>query len=216
LIGLAIDPELIRVHLGAIVLAIVVVLLARAAAVIPLVSVLERLSGVPPFGFRNEAVLIWGGLRGGVALALALALPEELAQRELFIAMTGGVVLATLLLNATTIRSLVHRLRLDEPSRADRFLAGGARLSGVRAARGRLKELGLQDPAVSAALDEAEDAARAELERIDLSAKEELEVVTRRGLFVERETYQRLSDAGLLPPASTRVLLHETTTRSRT
>jgi CPA1 family monovalent cation:H+ antiporter len=210
LIGLAIDPELIRVHLGAIVLAIVVVLLARAAAVIPLVSVLERLSGVPPFGFRNEAVLIWGGLRGGVALALALALPEELAQRELFIAMTGGVVLATLLLNATTIRSLVHRLGLDEPSRADRFLAGGARLSGVRAARGRLKELGLQDPAVSAALDEAEDAARAELERIDLSAKEELEVVTRRGLFVERETYQRLSDAGLLPPASTRVLLHET------
>jgi len=210
LIGLAIDPELIRVHFGAIVLATVVVLLARAAAVIPLVSVLERLSGVPPFGFRNEAVLIWGGLRGGVALALALALPEALAQRELFIAMTGGVVLATLLLNATTIRSLVHRLGLDKPSRADRFLAGGARLSGVRAARGRLKELGLQDPAVSAALDEAEDAARAELERIDLSAKEELEVVTRRGLFVERETYQRLSDAGLLPPASTRVLLHET------
>jgi CPA1 family monovalent cation:H+ antiporter len=209
LIGLSIDPELIRVHLGAIVLAIVAVLLARAAAVIPLVSVLERLSGLPPFGFRNEAVLIWGGLRGGVALALALALPEELTQRELFVAMTGGVVLATLLLNATTIRALVHRLGLDEPSRADQFLAGGARLSGVRAARRRLEELGLEDPAVSAALSKAEHAAHAELARLDLSAKEELEVVIRQGLFVERETYQRLSDAGLLPPPTTRVLLHE-------
>lgn len=210
LIGLAIDPALLRVHFVAIMLAIVVVLLARAAAVIPLVSVLERLSGLPPVGFRNEAVLIWGGLRGGVALALALALPEALAQRELFVAMTGGVVLATLLLNATTIRTLVHRLGLDKPSRAEQFLAGGARLSGIRAARQRLEELGLENPAVSAALGDAEDAARTELARIELSAEEELEVVTRRGLFVERETYQRLSDAGLLPPASTRVLLHET------
>jgi CPA1 family monovalent cation:H+ antiporter len=170
---------------------------------------LERLSGLPPFGFRNEAVLIWGGLRGGVALALALALPEELAQREQFVAMTGGVVLATLLLNATTIQALVHRLGLDEPSRADQFLAGGARLSGVRAARRRLEELGLEDSAVSAALSKAEHAAHAELEKLDLSAQEELEVVIRRGLFVERETYQRLSDAGLLPPPTTRILLHE-------
>jgi hypothetical protein len=35
------------------------------------------------------------GLRGGVALALALALPEALAERALLVALTGGVVLAT-------------------------------------------------------------------------------------------------------------------------
>jgi len=209
LIGLAIDPALIGANLGAIMLAIVVVLLARAVAVIPLVAALERFSGIPRFGFRNQAVLIWGGLRGGVALALALALPDELPQRDLFVALTGGVVLATLLLNATTIRSLVHRLKLDEPSRADQFLAGGARLSGVQAARRRLAELGLEDPLVASALNNAEDAARAELERIELTDEEELHVVTRRGLVVERETYQHLSDAGLLPPSATRVLLHE-------
>ncbi|MDP9309703.1 MAG: sodium:proton antiporter [Chloroflexota bacterium] len=209
LIGLAIDPSLISANLGAIGLAIVVVLLARAVAVTPLVSALERFAGIPPVGFRNQAVLIWGGLRGGVALALALALPEEFAERDLFIAMTGGVVLATLLLNATTIKALVHRLKLDEPSRADQFLAGGARLSGVNAARQRLTEVGLEDPIISAALDAAERTARAELERIELTDEEELQVVTRRGLFVERETYQHLSDAGLLPPSATRVLLHE-------
>ncbi len=209
LIGLAIEPGLILENVGAILLAIIVALLARPLAVMPLVAALERFARIPPVGMRNESVLIWGGLRGGVALALALALPEELPQREMFVAMTGGVVLATLLLNATTIGSLVRRLRLDEPSKAERFLAGGARLSGVQAARERLEELGIEDPVVLSELEAAERSARAELEGIELGGEEEIEVVTRRGLFVERETYQHLSDAGLLPPSATRALLHE-------
>jgi len=209
LIGLAIDPASIAAYPGAIALAIVVVLVARALGVVPLVSVLERLAGIPPVGRRNEAVLIWGGLRGGVALALALALPEELAERDLFVALTGGVVLATLLINATTIGALVHRLGLDRPSRSEQFLASSARLAGIAAARQRLADLGLEDPDVTTALDAAEHAARAELERIRLSPAHQRQVVTWRGLYVERETYQHLSDAGLLPPAAARTLLHE-------
>ncbi len=54
-----------------------------------------------------------------------------------------------------------------------------------------------------------ERSGREELERIELTNEEELQVVTSRGLFVERETYQCLSDAGLLPPSATRTLLHE-------
>ena len=209
LIGLVIDRELVVDNVGAIALAVVVVLVTRAVAVVPLVSVLERFAGIPPVGLRNEAVLVWGGLRGGVALALALALPEELADRETLVAMTGGVVLATLLLNATTIGPLVRRLGLDRLSRADRFLAAGARLSGVVAARHRLDALGLDDDAIHARLAAVESSARADLQRIQLSPEEELQVVTRRGLAVERETYQHLSDAGLLPPAAARTLLHE-------
>jgi CPA1 family monovalent cation:H+ antiporter len=209
LIGLAIDPDLIVENFGAIALAIVVVLVARAVAVVPLVSALERFAGIPPIGRRNEAVLIWGGLRGGVALALALALPESLPERETFVAMTGGVVLATLLLNATTVGPLVHRLGLDEPSRSERFLAGIARLSGIKAARERLDDLDLEDPTISSQLDDAERSTHEELERIELNDEEERQVVTRRGLFVERETYQHLSDAGLLRPPATRTLLHE-------
>jgi CPA1 family monovalent cation:H+ antiporter len=209
LIGLAIEPELILDNLDAIALAIVVVLIARALAVIPLMSALERFARIPPVGRRNEAVLIWGGLRGGVALALALALPESLPERDLFIAMTGGVVLATLLLNATTIGPLIHRLGLDTPSRTDRFLAAIARLRGAHAARDRLTDLNVDDPSVSARLDEVEAATRSELQRIDLSPDEELEAVTRQGLFVERQTYQRLSDLGMLQPTAARTLLHE-------
>ena len=208
LIGLAIDPRLLWDNLGAVALAVVVVLLARAAAVLPIVSALQRLARIPPVGWRNESVLIWGGLRGGVALALALSLPESLAVRETFIAMTGGVVLATLLLNATTISWLVHRLGLDKPSRSDEFLAGVARLAGMRAARRRLDELGLQEPEISSRIEKAENSARGGLERIELTGEEEERVVIRCGLFAERESYQRLSDASLLPPPAARALLH--------
>ncbi|MDQ3735704.1 MAG: sodium:proton antiporter [Actinomycetota bacterium] len=210
LIGLVLGPELLLEHLGPIVLAAAVVLVARALAVVPLVWLLERLAHIPRLGWRNEAVLIWGGLRGGVALALALALPEELAERELLVALTGGVVLATLLLNATTIRWLVSRLGLDRPSRVDRYLVAIARVSAIQASRQEMGKLGLEpDSRTSAELEASERAAHQEMADLDVAEREEYRIVVGRGLHVERRTYQELSDEGLLPPAVTRTLLHE-------
>ncbi|MBA2416322.1 MAG: sodium:proton antiporter [Geodermatophilaceae bacterium] len=210
LIGLVIGPELILQSVGPIALAAVVVLAARALAVVPLVWLLERLAHIPRLGWRTEAVLIWGGLRGGVALALALALPEELAERELLVALTGGVVLATLLLNATTVGWLVSRLGLDQPSRVDRYLMAIARVSAVKAARQQMSELDLTpDPQTNAALQASERAAHQEMADLDVDENEEYRIVVGRGLHVERRTYQQLSDEGLLPPAVTRTVLHE-------
>ena len=207
LIGLALGVAGLVEHAGPIVLAVVVVLLSRALAVVPVVWALERLAHVPRVGRRNEAVLVWGGLRGGVALALALALPETLADRELLVALTGGVVLATLLLNATTIRALVHRLGLDRAGPVEQFLVAAARVASLEAAQRRLAELGLDDD--DAALGRRLADAREELTRHELDDDEQLRAVVGRGLQVERTTYQVLSDAGMLPPAVTRTLLHE-------
>jgi CPA1 family monovalent cation:H+ antiporter len=160
-------------------------------------------------GHRNTGVLVWGGLRGGVALALALALPASLVLRDRFIVMTGGVVLMTLLLNATTISTLVHRLDLDKPTRADQFLEGSARLLAIEEARHRLAELGYADRIVEARLHVAEMEAEELLETVDLTGEEELLVYILRGLHAERRIYQLLSDAGLLRPIATRTLMQE-------
>ncbi|WP_100499599.1 cation:proton antiporter [Geodermatophilus chilensis] len=210
LIGLVIGPRALLDHLGPIALAAAVVLIARALAVVPVVWLLERLAHIPRLGWRNEAVLIWGGLRGGVALALALALPEELAERGLLVALTGGVVLATLLLNATTIRWLVSRLGLTTPTLADRYLVAIARVSATEAAQKGMTDLGLAaDPQTSAELAETGRAARQDVADLDVDEEEEYRIVVGRGLHVERRTYQMLGDEGLLPPAVTRTLLHE-------
>ncbi len=209
LIGLAIEPSLLWEQRIAIVVAVAAVLIARPLAVFPLVSALERIMGIPPVGWRNSLVLVWGGLRGAVSLALALALPEDLAQREMFIAMTAAVVLVTLMGNATTIAFLMKRLHLGEPSLADRVLAGSAILTGVDAARTQLTKWGIDDAMVTADIEAVAARTQRDLAKLDLSPDEEHGVILRQGLFVIRETYQRLSDARLLPPNSARKLGYE-------
>ena len=130
-------------------------------------------------------------------------------EKATIVAATGGVVLATLLLNATTIKALVHALGLDKVSRSDQFLGAAARLFAIDATRQRLTELGVDDEVLNAHLKVAEVDSRGDLTRSNLSSEEELNVLILRGLNIERETYQRLSDAGLLPPVATRTLMYE-------
>ena len=64
-------------------------------------------------------VLFWAGLRGAVAVAMALSLPADIPQRPLLQEITFGVVLFTLLVQGTTIGWVVdHTVRRDT-ARAD-------------------------------------------------------------------------------------------------
>lgn len=58
-------------------------------------------------------VLTWGGLRGGISVALALSLSEPM-HRDLFVAVTYIVVLFSILAQGLTIGKYVKRLKLSE------------------------------------------------------------------------------------------------------
>jgi monovalent cation:H+ antiporter, CPA1 family len=60
----------------------------------------------------ERLVLIWGGLRGALTITLALALPAELANRQLLIEMAFGVVLFTLLVQGVTLGPILRLTRL--------------------------------------------------------------------------------------------------------
>ena len=107
IIGFQIDLTEIFNNLQTILVAILAVLASRAF-VIYFGSGLQR--GIP---VRWRHILFWGGLRGGVALALALSLPLELgSDRTNFIAMTFGVVLFTLLAQGISMGWLIRRLKI--------------------------------------------------------------------------------------------------------
>lgn len=102
--------ELIRIsiHVEAFVLgllAIPVVLTARAVSVGIFVLALRR---VAKFERGAWTVLTWGGLRGGISIALALGLPES-AERDVIVLVTYLVVVFSILVQGLTVARVAER-----------------------------------------------------------------------------------------------------------
>ena len=116
LIGFAIADSPLIDAAGWIAWAIVAILVARAVVVYGMLggtsAVAHRVTGSAPIPTGWLHVLFWGGLRGAVAVAMALSLPADFPQRALLQQITFGVVLFTLLAQGLSIDWLVDRLRL--------------------------------------------------------------------------------------------------------
>jgi CPA1 family monovalent cation:H+ antiporter len=91
-----------------IVAAYAAVTLARAGVVFGVLA-LERWNRREPWPPSWSAAVIWGGMRGSLSMVLVLAVPP-LAQRELLVTVTFGVVLLSILLQGLTIKPLLYRL----------------------------------------------------------------------------------------------------------
>jgi CPA1 family monovalent cation:H+ antiporter len=79
--------------------------LARFAAVWPAVKLFEKRLELLP-GTAN--ILTWGGLRGGISIALALSLPAEMG-RELILSLTYTMVIFSILVQGLTIKPLAAK-----------------------------------------------------------------------------------------------------------
>ena len=129
LVGLTV-PELLAAIDAPLLFALMVLITAATAAraviiygLMPLVSTL-RVGQQVSMAYRT--VMVWGGLRGAVSLALALAVfsnPAIGAETRQFVAvLVTGFVLFTLFIQATTIRQLMNWLGLSELTPRDRAI----------------------------------------------------------------------------------------------
>jgi len=100
LIGLEILAMTFRAaYLWATVLAIPAVLFSRFVSVAVPASILRLFRELPP---RAVRFLTWGGLKGGLAIAMALSLPSG-GSRSLLLAVTYGVVVFSVLVQGSTM-----------------------------------------------------------------------------------------------------------------
>ncbi len=93
-----------RERLWAGLAAVPALLLARWISVIFPVAVLKRWFR---FGRGSVTIMTWGGLRGGISVALALSLPAG-TERELILAMTYLIVVFSILVQGLSIGKVVN------------------------------------------------------------------------------------------------------------
>ncbi|GAA4034310.1 sodium:proton antiporter [Hymenobacter glaciei] len=97
--------------------AIAVVLAARLVAVAVPLGLL-RIRGTFRTSDHSLTVLTWGGLRGGLSVALALSLPAT-TPRELLVGITYVIVVFSIIGQGLTIGPLVRWLGLSQPQAED-------------------------------------------------------------------------------------------------
>ena len=100
-----------------ILIGIVLVTLGRAVAIYPLCAVFAR--SRLKVERRHQHILFWGGLRGALALALALALPEDIPHHDAIVTITFAVVAFSVFAQGLTIVTLLRRLGAAEQRRQD-------------------------------------------------------------------------------------------------
>ena len=114
LVGLSVELGGLIAHVDIIAIAVFFVLLARAATIYSLVPATTRLFSLPHVSLGERHIMWWGGLKGGLAIAIVLSIPVDLPGREFLLNLTLGVVMFSLLINAPTVRPLIKKLGIDK------------------------------------------------------------------------------------------------------
>jgi CPA1 family monovalent cation:H+ antiporter len=119
LVGLAIDLGGLVEALPSVVWGVVAILAGRALGIYlvfgPASRLAVRLRGGDRVPLEWLHVMFWAGLRGAVAVAMALSLPVDFPERALLQQITFGVVLFTLLVQGTTAEWIIDRVGAGRP-----------------------------------------------------------------------------------------------------
>ncbi|SFQ40252.1 cation:proton antiporter [Salibacterium halotolerans] len=202
LVFLMVGLEITRIDItdkwGLIFAAIVIVLLARSAAVY---SSLFFVKEAPP---RWMHILNWGGLKGSLSIALVLSLPRDFTGREELLIMAFSVVLFSLVGQGLTIKPLISLLGVNKKAEGNKefeaLLARVYRYKNAAAEITRVKEnLFLTDTATREILDEYENTLETLQEEMEhlfqkhphLKEKQQATLL-RHSLYAQHEAVERL------------------------
>ena len=108
IMGLVITVSMFKEQWLAMLIAIVAVLVARVIAV-KVSCAISSLLG-KPVSSNWQILLMWGGLRGAIAIALVLSLPTSLPYWWTIQSMVFGVVVFSVLVQGTTNKILIGKL----------------------------------------------------------------------------------------------------------
>lgn len=113
LLGVSIQLSLLADQWLAILIGIVATLIARVVVVFGGLSMGRLLPATEPFSLQQNTLVLWGGLRGAVTIALVLSLPLTIPAYHTVQAIVSGVVLFTLFVQAPTL-PIINRFFVKE------------------------------------------------------------------------------------------------------
>ena len=218
LVGLTVDLGALLAALPVLFWVVLAMLVSRGLVIYTLVPMLGRIPGSDPIDKGYQTVMYWGGLRGGIALAIALSLPSTVENKELFITVATGAVLFTLLVQGLTIERVVKHFKLDVPPLSDRM----ARLEGLISAKHRTLEQvpllqagGLFSPRIAEEMgrrcNSSLEGLRFQLEELrekELDVQEERRLLYLRCFGEEKTLYYQMFSKGHLGERTYRNLTH--------
>jgi len=113
IVGAVITLEMFEQRWLAMLIAILSLLVARMVSVYG-VLLMFAFTKKLKVSMAEQTVMVWGGLRGAVTLALALSLPTSLDYWWTIQSIAFGVVMFSLFVQAPTLQLLVEKLSLKD------------------------------------------------------------------------------------------------------
>jgi len=111
LVGMSITIDMFHIHWLAMLVGVLAAVISRAVIVFFGAGLLSRLPRQKPLSMGEQNLVLWGGIRGAVAIALALSLSTEVPHWYTIQSMVYGVALFSLVFQAPIFSYLSKRRR---------------------------------------------------------------------------------------------------------
>ena len=109
LVGMSITIDMFQLHWLAMLVGVLAGIISRAAIVFLGAGLISRLPRQRPLGMAEQNLMLWGGIRGAVAIALALSLSVDIPHWYTIQSIVYGVALFSLIFQAPVFSYLSQK-----------------------------------------------------------------------------------------------------------